>query len=76
VNREGAPAKARRYLTEGRLIITAVGDLHVSATCRGDGTIHRLGYRDGVWFCSCPALTDRCSHLSALRMVVAVDLVF
>jgi len=73
VSREGAPAKARRYLTEGRLIVEQVHHDRVAATCRGDGTSYRLGFDRGRWSCSCPARTDGCAHLVAVRLVVAVD---
>ena len=72
--RESAAEKGRTYLTEGRLIVTGLSTVHVSATCRGDGALYRLGYVHGHWSCDCPARTDQCSHLVALRLVVAVDL--
>ena len=64
--RENAATKGRRYLTEGRLVITSVlpGE-RVRAAARGDGRIHRLGWH---------ARTDACSHLIALRLVVAIDI--
>ena len=74
--RENAATKARRYLGEGRLIVLQVKagrPGYVRAVCRGDGQMHRQTY-NGRWSCTCPALTDQCSHLTALRMVVAVDL--
>lgn len=72
MTREAAPIKATRYLAEGRLIVTAVANGKVTATARGDGAIHRLGY-DGAWWCSCPARSDKCAHLYALRRVTAPD---
>ncbi len=42
--RENAAVKARRYLTEGRVIITAVSDSHVAASVRGDGAIYSATY--------------------------------
>jgi hypothetical protein len=70
--REGAEAKGRRYVIEGRLVVEHVGSGEVRARCRGDGAIYRLGYRNGRWACSCPALGN-CSHLVALRLVVAPE---
>lgn len=67
--RESVHAKARRYITEGRLLITEVGQDRISALCRGDGAIYDLGYRGTEWHCNCPAMTRRCSHLTALRLV-------
>lgn len=72
--RENAATKATRYLTEGRLIVTAVDRLEVHATCRGDGHLWHQHYRAGLWTCTCPARTDQCAHLRALRTVTAVDL--
>jgi hypothetical protein len=69
MTRETIAAKSARYLAEGRLIIIRVdGDL-VSATCRGDGEVYKLGHhvRRG-WWCECPARGD-CCHLKALRLV-------
>ena len=61
MSREDAVAKARRYLAEGRLLVTGVSGDHVTAACRGDGEIYRLGHNPGDgWWCSCPARTDRC----------------
>jgi len=72
--RENAAAKGARYLTEGRLIVTAVQHGHVAATCRGDGHLWLQTYDGGTWRCDCPAMSDKCCHLHALRRVVAVDL--
>jgi len=74
VSRENAAAKAVRYLGQGRIVIREVSPVHVSATARGDGAIHRLGFNRGRWWCSCPAHTPACSHLRALRLVTAPDL--
>lgn len=71
--RETADQKAIRYLAEGRITITAVSGSVVSARCKGDGVLYRLG-RDGRgWFCTCPNTTARCCHLLALRHVIALD---
>lgn len=67
---EGAPSKARRYLTEGRLRITGHAHGYVTATCRGDGTTYDLGFNSRYWYCDCPARSDQCAHLRALRLVV------
>lgn len=65
--------KARTYLADGRLVVTSVRPNHVTATCRGDGAIYHLTY-DGAWSCTCPARTDQCAHLVALRLITAPDL--
>lgn len=69
--RESASTKARRYLTEGRLIVRHVEGSNVRAVCRGDGTLYRLGFSaEHGWACDCPA-RRRCAHLMALGLVVA-----
>jgi hypothetical protein len=73
MGRETAAAKARRYLTEGRLTVLEVGPSIVRAVCRGDGQVWRCGWWRGRWGCGCPAAgTFRadCAHLQALRLVV------
>ena len=72
--RDNAALKARRYLTEGRVIITRVSDRIVAARVRGDGAIYDSTWQAGTWSCNCPALTDQCAHLRALRLVTAPDL--
>jgi uncharacterized Zn finger protein len=68
--RENADAKGRRYLAEGRLIVDHISGGTVSASCRGDGEIHRCGHDDArQWWCTCPARSDHCAHLVALRLV-------
>jgi hypothetical protein len=68
--RESADAKGRRYLTEGRLIVTTVADHTIAGRCRGDGVVYRLGWNPADrWWCDCPARTDRCAHLTGLRLV-------
>lgn len=71
--RENAAAKGGRYLLEGRVVITEVSRHRVAATVRGDGHMYRASW-DGSWSCSCPARSVQCSHLHAVRLVVAVDL--
>jgi uncharacterized Zn finger protein len=67
--RESVEAKGRRYLVEGRLMITAVARDQASATIRGNGHLYRVGHSpaDG-WWCTCPAKT-RCAHIVALQLV-------
>lgn len=72
--RENAEAKGRRYLTEGRLTLHRVDDNSAVATCRGDGQLYRCGLDPTwEWWCNCPARTDRCAHLVALRLVVLTN---
>ena len=70
MTRETTAGKACRYLTEGRLIVIGVDGDRVTATCRGDGKVYQLGHAPGHgWHCTCPVRTDRCAHLTALRLV-------
>lgn len=72
--RESAPAKGRRYVAEGRLVIRELHehDGTVVADCRGDGAIWSLGRDKHGGFCSCPA-RGRCAHLYALGLVTALE---
>lgn len=72
--RETARQKADRVLIEGRLSITSMTATSVTATVRGEGHFYQAGFDGGAWHCQCSARTDGCSHLHALRRVVAVDL--
>jgi len=71
VPRESAETKARRYLAEGRLTVLRVGEI-IGAECRGSGVVYRLGFDGRDWFCECPALSRRCSHLLALQSVTVL----
>ena len=68
MTRENAETKARRYLTEGRLIVHRVDGTSITATCRGAGEVYNVSYHRGGWLCECPA-TGRCAHLVALMLV-------
>ena len=72
--RENAEAKAKRYLAEGRVVVVSVSDNRLLARVRGDGSVWLVMFEGGVWFCPCPARTDQCSHLRALRLITAVGL--
>jgi len=70
MTRESAAAKSVRYLGEGRLTVTALDGDHVTAVCKGSGESYHLGHDLGRgWHCSCPARSDGCAHLLALRLV-------
>ncbi len=71
--RENTTAKAGRHLKEGRVILNAVAPGHVTAIARGDRRLYRVTYQHPHWSCTCPA-RRRCSHLIAVRRVVAVDI--
>jgi hypothetical protein len=72
--RENAFLKGRRYLTEARLRVLRVDDDRIESVCRGDGRFYRQGWIGGKWLCECPAVSDGCCHLIALRLVtVAPD---
>lgn len=72
--RENAASKARRYLVEGRVVVTVVRTGGVMARVRGDGRVWDAGYLQGRWYCNCWARTDQCAHLRALRLITAPDL--
>lgn len=74
MTRETARAKADRILLEGRLVILECSRYGVVARCRGEGVIHTCRFSFGEWSCTCPVRSDQCSHLHAVRRVVAVDL--
>ena len=70
MTRESIESKARRYLGEGRLVVTRVLGDQVDAVCQGKTGTYDLGHSPGRgWWCSCPVRTDRCSHLAALWLV-------
>ena len=66
--------KARRYVSEGRLIVRQLDEEGgtAGADCRGDGAIYSLGFDARGWWCSCPAKC-RCAHLLALGLVCALE---
>ena len=70
--RENAATKARRLLTEGRLMVSfAAGNL-IEADVRGDsGHIYHVIHSPGKWSCNCAA-RGRCSHVSAVMLIAAV----
>ena len=73
MSRENAYTKARRYLVEGRVIVTRVSDRIVSARVRGDGAIYDAVWQAGIWTCSCSVRTDQCAHLRAVRLITAPE---
>jgi hypothetical protein len=70
-SRENAAAKARRYLTEGRITIYCA-DRHgkVRALVRGDGAIWLVKVDGLDRSCSCPA-PKLCAHILAVGLVTA-----
>lgn len=71
MSRENVSAKARRYLTEGRVIVTYVAGPEVTARVRGDGAVYDTEIHGPVQSCSCRARSTGCAHLHALRLVTA-----
>lgn len=72
--RENAHDKARRLVSEGRVVVTLVQGHHVTATVRGDTEFHAVFHRSGRWSCSCPASgsgSRPCSHIQATQLVTA-----
>lgn len=70
MNKESVTAKAHRYLTEGRVIVSIAAPGTVSAAVRGDAEVYHVAYERGGWHCSCPA-RGRCAHLLAVGLVTA-----
>jgi len=70
--RENALGKARRYVSEGRVVVGAVDSATARAEVRGDGRIYTVRFDNGRWTCDCPAL-GRCSHEYALGLVTAFE---
>ena len=70
-SRESAAAKARRYLTEGRVSIVCA-DRHgkVRALVRGDGAIWLVKVDGYDRTCTCPA-PKLCAHILAVGLVTA-----
>jgi hypothetical protein len=62
--------KARRYLSEGRLIVVSLCEGEITASCRGSDEDYWLGFdpKRQAWWCACPA-RSRCCHLEALQLV-------
>ncbi len=76
MSRESARDKGRRYLVEGRLTIRQADRTRgVLAHVRGDnGLVYRAEWSPDLgWLCNCPARTDQCAHLVALRLVTVVN---
>ncbi len=70
--RENASHKARRYLVEGRVIIAYASVYRVKASVRGNGFVwFSTFHEDAGWKCDCPAVSDQCAHLQAVRLVTA-----
>lgn len=67
MTRENAAAKGRRYLLEGRVVVTEVNRHRVAASVRGDGHLYRAGWEHGRWSCACPARSDSCSPLPRVQ---------
>ena len=73
MSREGAEAKARRYLAEGRLQIQQVhGDIVQARVLGDEGDVYNVRWDQERrrWICPCPAFGPRCSHVLALARVV------
>jgi hypothetical protein len=71
MSQENAAAKARHYLSEGRLTVRQVDRSGVVAVvCGHSGLVYRVESSPdlGGWLCNCPAHIDQCAHLTALRL--------
>lgn len=66
---ETVDEKAWRYLLDGHLTIGLIANGKILASCKGSGgRSYVLGFDQGRWLCSCPAL-GACCHLRALLLV-------
>lgn len=75
MTREPAAVKGGRLLVEGRVLLERVDDRQARAVVLGDTDRHVVEWTPAAgWSCSCPCRTPGCSHLSAVRRIVAVDL--
>lgn len=55
--------KAERLLTSGALTVA-----FTEARVKGDHGTYHVVYRQGRWWCSCPA-RKKCSHIEAVERV-------
>jgi hypothetical protein len=62
--------KAERLLTSG-CVEVACGENGLTATVTGDHGRYLLVREPDRWRCTCPARTERCSHVIALERVAA-----
>jgi uncharacterized Zn finger protein len=71
MSRENVEAKARRYLTEGRVCVVTAEEGYLEAFCRGAGQFYAVFYHRGDgWQCVCPS-RGRCAHIAALQLISA-----
>jgi len=72
--RESVQTKARRLLAEGRVTIVARIPGQAVATVRGTEAVHEVRWDRGRgWSCTCDAGARRCSHRTAVALVVVPD---
>jgi uncharacterized Zn finger protein len=70
--RENRATKARRLLSEGRVIVDIVRGRYVRSFVRGDsGEFYEVVHDKGIWSCDC-VNSGACSHVEALRLIVAI----
>jgi uncharacterized Zn finger protein len=71
--RENRATKARRLLTEGRVVVDRVDGRNVRAFVRGDsGEFYEVTHERASWVCDCIHPGGSCSHIEALRLVVSI----
>lgn len=69
--RENSSLKARRLLTEGRVVVCEARGRHIEAIVRGDsGTHYPVTHTHGTWTCPCEA-RKVCSHIQAVMLCTA-----
>lgn len=71
MGRENAAAKARRLLTEGRVIVLEARGRWIRAYVRGDtGEHYEVIHDGGAWACPCDC-RQVCSHVQAVQLVTS-----
>lgn len=71
--RENAQARAVRFLATDRVMIRCVDERGVLAHVRGDsGHVRTVIFKFGAWSCDCPARSENCAHVIAVKNVVVV----
>ncbi len=70
--RETIEQKTVRYLAEGRVTVKAVTPAGVEAQVQGSSPApYTTRLQGGRWSCSCPAWRNRCTHITAVRLVTS-----
>lgn len=70
IARENAATRAQRLLLEGRVMVRYWGVDRGQAWVRGDsGMVRKVEVQGDEWTCTCPALSQACAHIRAVKAV-------